>query len=316
MPSLNILVLQRLTDAQVNLICETDENVNVIQCKPDEAINYIEDTDILISWGNFRLNELLPKAKRLKWVHTLSSGIEGMITPELTQSNIILTNSRGIHGIPVAEHVLAMILNFTRQITQAHDNKKNHLWQSIHVEEIYEKSIAIIGLGSIGREIAKRSKSLGMKVLATKRTMTTELFVDKLYTTDQLPQLLSLADFVVVTLPLTPETKNLFTADMFAKMKPSAYFINVSRGAIVNEADLISALKSQTIRGAALDVFEQEPLDSDSPLWEIPNLFISPHIAAKSPYYIDRCLKLFIENLNKFLSNSQMLNIIDKQKGY
>lgn len=316
MPSLNILVIQRLTETQVNAICEIDENVNVIQCKPNEASNYIEDADILIAWGSFDLNELLPKAKRLKWIHTLSSGIEGMLTPDLVDSTIILTNSRGIHGIPVAEHVLAMILNFTRGITSIHDNQKNKLWQSLHVEEIYDKSIAIIGLGSIGREIAKRAKSLGMKVLATKRTITTELFVDKLYTNDQLPQLLSLADFVVVTLPLTAETKELFDESKFSQMKKSAYFINVARGAIVNEAALISALKNGIIKGAALDVFTEEPLVTASPLWETPNLLISPHLAAKSPHYIDRSLKVFMENLNKFLSKSQMLNIIDKQKGY
>lgn len=316
MPSLNILVIQRLTETQVNSICELDENVNVIQCKPNDAVNYIEDADVLIAWGSFHLNELLPKAKRLKWIHALSSGIEGMLTPELESADILLTNSRGIHGIPVAEHVLAMMLNFTRGITAMQENKKAKLWQPLHAEEIYDKSIAIIGLGSIGREIAKRAKSLGMKVLASKKTISTELFVDKLYTNDQLPQLLPLADFVVVTLPLTKETAGLFDETAFSQMKKTAYFINVARGAIVNENALIKALQSGVIRGAALDVFSEEPLGADSPLWELPNLFISPHIAAKSPYYIDRSLKLFIENFNKFLSKSQMINVIDKQKGY
>lgn len=316
MPSLNILVVQHLSEQQVLSISEVDENVNVIQCTSDEAINHIEDADILISWGDLNFTELLPKAKRLKWVHALSAGVETYLVPELTQSEIILTNSRGIHGIPMAEHVLAMMLSFTRGISVARRQQKEKIWQPMHLEELYEKSIAIIGLGSVGREIAKRAKCIGMKVLAAKRTVTTELFVDKLYTTDQLPHLLSIADFIVVTLPLTPQTKGLFTLETFQQMKKSAYFINVARGAIVNEADLVTALQAKVIRGAGLDVFEEEPLPEDSPLWELDNVLITPHVAATSPYYIDRSLKLFIENLHKFLSHSAMLNVIDKEKGY
>lgn len=316
MPSLNILVTHKLTEQQVAAICEIDENVKVTQCKPADTVNHIETADILICWGSLNLQELLPKAPRLKWIHTLSAGIDGILTPDLVNSKIILTNSRGIHGISMAEHVLGIILSFTRGILIAHDNQKNHVWDRIHVEEIYDKSIAIIGLGSIGREIAKRAKALGMKVSAVKHTMTTELFVDKLYTADQLPQALSTADFIVVTLPLTPDTYQLFSTEIFSKMKKSAYFINVSRGAIVNEADLITALNDKVIRGAALDVFAEEPLPEDSPLWNTPNLFVSPHIAAKSPYYMDRSLKLFMENLNKFLQNAEMLNVINKERGY
>lgn len=316
MPSLNILVTQRLTEQQSGAICEIDEDVKVLQCKPAEAIHHIEETDILICWGSFPLGELLEKAPRLKWVHTLSAGVEKILSPAFVQCDVLLTNSRGIHGIPISEHVLGMMLNFTRGITVAHDQQKTHIWKSIHVEEIYDKSIAIIGLGSIGREIAKRAKSLGMKVLATKRTMTTELFVDRLYAPDQLPLLLAAADFIVVTLPLTPETTGMFSLAQFQEMKKSAYFINVARGAIVKEADLYTALQEGLIQGAALDVFEKEPLAEDSPLWNLPNLFVSPHIAAKSPYYIDRSLKLFMENLNKFLSKGTMLNVIDKSRGY
>lgn len=314
--SLNILVVQRLNEQQTSALLEADEHINVIACAADEADRHIENADILIAWGNIDLRELLPKAKRLKWIHALSSGVEDFLVPELIHSEIVLTNSRGIHGIPMAEHVLAMILNFTRKISAAHDHQKARIWKPLQAEEVYEKSIAIVGLGSVGREIAKRAKCVGMKVLAVKRTITTELFVDKLYAMDQLPNLLSAADFVVVTLPLTPKTRGMFNMEAFQLMKKSAYFINVARGAIVNQADLVSALRENLIRGAALDVFEEEPLPADSPLWDLPNLLVTPHIAAKSPYYIDRSLKLFIENLHKFLSRSEMINVIDKEKGY
>lgn len=317
MPSLNILVVQRLSDKQTNLIQEAGLDINVTECNKYEAINYIEDTDILITWGQHDIRDLLPKAKRLKWVHALSAGVDQLLSPELVNSDIILTNSRGIHGIPMAEHVLAMMLTFTRNLQRIYENQKSKVWQhQVSLEELYDKTIAIVGLGSIGREIAKRAKCLGMKVIATKRTMTQEIFVDKLYTMDQLPHLLSSADFVVVTLPLTQETKELFSIEMFRNMKKSAYFINVARGAIVNEADLITALQTGIIKGAALDVFAQEPLPEASPLWTLDNLMITPHIAANSPYYLDRAIKLFIENLNKFSNDSEMLNIINKQAGY
>lgn len=316
MPSLNILVVQRLSDKQINMISETGMDIKVTTCKKYETINYIKDTDVLITWGQHDIRDLLPQATRLKWVHSLSAGVDKLLSPELIGSDITLTNSRGIHGIPMAEHVLAMMLTFTRAIQQTYENQKARTWQLLSLEELYDKSIAIIGLGSIGREIAKRAKCLGMKVLATKRTMTQEIFVDKLYPIDQLPHLLSSADFVVVTLPLTQHTKGLFSLEMFRTMKKSAYFINVARGPIVNEADLITAIETGVIKGAALDVFNQEPLPEDSPLWSVENLIITPHIAANSPYYIDRALKLFIENLSKFYNNAEMLNIINKQAGY
>ena len=315
--SFNVLTLQRLTDDQIATIHAVDKDVNVRICKSAEAIHYIEETDILLAWGLFDLTPLLEKAPRLKWVQALSSGVDNMLTQEFINTNILLTNARGIHGIPIAEHVLGMMLNFTRGITIAYDQQKSKRWKHIRqVDEIYEKSIAIIGLGSIGREIAKRAKNMGMTVLATKQTPTTELFVDHLYTSEELPLILAEADFVVVTLPLTPETTNLFTLKTFQQMKKTAYFINVARGAIVNETDLITALNSDTIKGAALDVFVEEPLPENSPLWDMPNIFITPHIAAQSPYYIDRALKIFTENLNRFLHQADMLNIIDKQKGY
>lgn len=316
MSSFNILVMQRLAQPQIEALEALDDKLTVTVCKPQEAAPHLGTTDILIAWGSQNLDEFLPHAPRLKWVHALSAGVDGMLTPALVDADVILTNSRGIHGIPMAEHVLATILAFTRGVTVAYEQQQQRVWKTLPLEEIYEKSIAIVGLGSIGREIAKRAKCLGMKVLANKRTITKELFVDKLYASEQLPELLAAADFVVVTLPLTPQTRELFTLDVFRLMKRSAYFINVARGAIVREADLVEALKTDVIRGAALDVFQQEPLPADSPLWSAPHLLLTPHIAAKSPYYLDRSLKLFQENFGKLQSGTEMLNVIDKKKGY
>lgn len=316
MPSINILVLNRLGEKELASIKDTAPDANIILAKPDQAADYIEDADILVTWGHLDIRELLPKASRLKWVHALSAGVEHLLPPALVQSDIILTNSRGIHGIPIAEHVLAYILAFSRGLPQAFANQKKKLWQRMKTDEIYDKTIGIVGLGSIGREIAKRAKALGLKVLATKRTQTTELFVNNLYTPDQLDLLLAASDYVVVTLPLTEKTAGMFTMESFKTMKKSAYFINVSRGQIICEPDLAAALETGVIRGAGLDVFESEPLPETSPLWSMENVIITPHVAALSPYYMERAIKLFIENLSKYLHNADMLNVIDKEKGY
>lgn len=316
MPSINILVLNRLGEKELASIKDTAPDANIILAKPDQAADYIEDADILVTWGHLDIRELLPKASRLKWVHALSAGVEHLLPPALVQSDIILTNSRGIHGIPIAEHVLAYILAFSRGLPQAFTNQKKKLWQRMKTDEIYDKTIGIVGLGSIGREIAKRAKALGLKVLATKRTQTTELFVNNLYTPDQLDLLLAASDYVVVTLPLTEKTAGMFTMESFKTMKKSAYFINVSRGQIICEPDLVAALETGVIRGAGLDVFESEPLPETSPLWSMENVIITPHVAALSPYYMERAIKLFIENLSKYLHNADMLNVIDKEKGY
>ena len=183
-------------------------------------------------------------------------------------------------------------------------------------DELFGKTAAIIGLGSIGREIAKHLKNMGMRVVAVKQTTSIEPFVDQLFTLDHLPAALSCADYIIVTLPLTPQTKKLFNRKTFDMMKENAFFINVSRGDIVEEADLVEALTTKRIRGASLDVFTTEPLPEDSPLWDVPNLFITPHHSAISPMYLDRSLKIFRNNLQIFPQRIGMLNVVDKQRGY
>ena len=182
--------------------------------------------------------------------------------------------------------------------------------------QLFGKTAAIIGLGSIGREVAKHLKNMGMRIVAVKQKESTEPFVDQLFTIDHLSDALSCADYIIVTLPLTPQTKKLFNTHTFHMMKENAFFINVSRGDVVEEDDLVEALRSKCIRGASLDVFATEPLPEDSPLWSVPNLFITPHYSAISPMYLDRSLKIFRNNLQIFPQRIGMLNVVDKQRGY
>ena len=206
------------------------------------------------------------------------------------------------------------MLAFTRGLNLLLRNRPK--WQVVPVDEIYDKTISIVGLGCIGREIAKKAKGLGMKVIAAKRQPTPKIFVDKMFTPDRLLEMLTEADFVIAALPLTLETTKMFCLDHFKTMKPSAYFINIARGGIVNEADLITALEQGMIKGAGLDVFENEPLPSNSPLWSMDNVIITPHSAFMSPYYLDRAIQLFADNLQHFINNQEMLNLIDRKKGY
>jgi len=316
--SLNILALHPLTSQQTTTISAIRDDVCINSCKVANAVQYMPETDILLSFEQTNLVPLLDNAPRLKWIHALTAGVERFFQiPGFAKSDILLTNSRGIHGIPIAEQVLGIMLNSSRCLFTSYEQQKKHLWKRIpNTDELYEKTVAIIGLGSIGREIAKRTKSLGMNVLAVKREKTTEPFVDQLYSLDDLTVVLNTADYVVVTLPLTDKTKNMFTLPIFKQMKTSAYFINVSRGPIVSETDLCAALTEDIIHGAALDVFCEEPLPESSPLWDTKNLLITPHNSASSPYYIDRTLRIFNENLRHFPQSSEMINLIDKTRGY
>lgn len=316
MPGLNILVTNSLADRHMKAIKTVAPNSTIISCDLAQSSEHMADIDILVTWGAMDIRPLYLAAPKLKWIHALSAGVENLLFSEMKTNNTLLTNSRGIHGIPISEHVLAMMLSFTRGLNIFIRQQCKKQWKRSHVEEIHDKTIGIVGLGSIGREIAKKAKGMGMQVIASKQTMTTELFVDKLYTPEQLPELLANADFVVVALPLVEETKNLFTLQEFSLMKPSAYFMNISRGAVVKEDDLVSALQQKLIKGAGLDVFEQEPLLETSPLWDMENVIITPHLAALSPNYLDRAIKLFADNLSRHIQHKEMLNVIDKSKGY
>jgi phosphoglycerate dehydrogenase-like enzyme len=315
-PAPTILVLNHLAERHITAIKNVVPDANVICADLAHAAEYMADVDILVAWGWMNIRSLYLAAPKLKWVHTLSAVVERLNFPEIQQSTTILTNSRTIHGIHVSEHVFALLLAFTRGLNLIIHNQTEKRWKRVPTEEIHEKTIGIIGLGSIGREIAKKAKGLGMNVLAVKRQMTNELFVDQLYTPDQLHDMLPECDFVVLSLPLLEETRGLFGLEQFKMMKKSTYFINISRGEIVKEADLIAALQAGEIQGAGLDVFETEPLPTTSPLWDMPNVIITPHIAALSPAYLDRAIKLFVDNLVRFANGGEMFNVIDKTKGY
>lgn len=314
--SIKLLIINRLNDRHIATLKGVDPRVEVTSCEYQDIPRYIADTEILVPWGWMDISPFFSMATKLRWIQTLSAGVEKIIHPWFVESDIMLTSARGIHGIPVSEHVLAMMLCFTRGLHLNIRNQEKKSWHRPPVDELYEKTVGIVGLGSIGRDIAKKCKAMNMRVVAIKQAMTEELFVDLLLPPQELDRLLELSDYVILAVPLTPATHHLLNAERIGKMKKTAFLVNIARGEVVNEAALIEALKEGRIKGAGLDVFTTEPLPTDHPLWNFPNVIITPHVAALSPYYLDRAIALVADNVARYLQGREMLNMIDKNKGY
>lgn len=279
----------------------------------------ISKADLLISSRLVQFD--LKRAKKLRWVHITSAGINNL--PEnILNSDILVTNSSGVHPIPISEHVLAFILMFVRGFNKSFRNQvQRRTWarnyDDLSVTEAYGKTILVVGLGRVGSRVAELAKALGMRVYGVVRNpQRKEKFVDQLVGSDKLDQVLREADFVVNSLPSTEETRGLFNLNRFRKFKKDSFFINIGRGDTVVEKDLILALKHQLIAGAGLDVFEKEPLPDKSPLWSLDNVILTPHYSGWTPYYIDRMVEIFCQNLEAYLKGKKMPNLVDKKLGY
>ena len=279
----------------------------------------IPEADVLI---NPPLDSLDYKnLPNLKWIHVQSAGINKM-PRELKDSNILLTNSSGVHPIPISEMVWAYILMWGRQINQSYRNQilKKEWMRDIEMGEmgeVYGKTMMIVGLGNIGSRIAEIAKAFNMKVIGVVRNpKRKEKNVDLLISTKEMDKYLRICDFVVDCLPGTDETKGTFDLKRFKKFKKGSFFVNIGRGTTVLEKDLIEALKSGLVAGAGLDVFETEPLPKNSPLWKMDNVILTPHISGWTPYYTDRVINIFCENLKAYLAKKPMPNLVDKELGY
>ncbi len=243
--------------------------------------------------------------ENLKWIHLFSAGVEKVLTPEIKKSKIIVGNSSGIHAIPIAEHVLGMMLIFTRRFYESFKMQQQKIWKKDPtVTEFKEKTVVVVGLGNIGKEIARLSYCLDANVIAIKRDAKNQ------------DEILAKGDFVVISLPLTQQTRHLFNLSKFKKMKKTAVIINIGRGPIINEKDLITALEQKIIGGAGLDVTEEEPLSKESKLWEMENVIITPHHSGWSEKYMDRAIDLFCLNLKAYLKGKKLPNLVDKTRGY
>jgi len=288
----------------------------------DRVPEEIADTDVFIGWS-LRPQQFVA-AEKLRWIHSPAAAVHQLMFPELIQSNVVLTNSTGIHGPVVAEHAIAVLLALAKRLPQAMQYQAAKTWSQDQLwherprpREVADAMVAVIGMGSIGREFAVRAKALGMKILAVRENpgKGTE-GADEVFGPEQLDQALARADYVLLCTPVTPATTGIINAERLAQMKPEAYLINVGRGPLVDEAALLEALKDRKIAGAALDVFNQEPLPSNSPFWSLDNVLITPHTAAVTERLWERHYRLIAENLRRFLAGEPLLNQVDKNRGY
>jgi phosphoglycerate dehydrogenase-like enzyme len=280
---------------------------------------HAKDAEIIAGWKKGLEEYCLTPDSKLKWLQSWSAGVNAMPLDRLESRGIFLTSANGVHAYPISETIFALMLGLTRKIHTYVKNQQTKNWHHANMKlEIHEKTIGIIGVGAIGKETAKIAKAFGMKVLGVRHSGKPADHVDEMYTTEQLSELLPQCDYVVVTLPLTKETHHLFGAEQFQQMKSTAYFINIGRGEIVVEEELIAALQEGTIAGAGLDVFEQEPLSAESPLWEMDNVIITPHTSGSTQHYDQRLVKnILIPNLKSYLLGKDPgVNLVDYKKGY
>lgn len=282
----------------------------------------IVDADALCSLR--MTSELFRAARRLNWIHSSAAGIGGLMIPEVLASDVLITNARGIYSPVIAEHTLGVILVFSRRLLDAYRFQLQHRWDGEALWSlkpsmgvVVGKTLGLIGFGSIGQEIAKRARALGMRILAMKKNPAVETeLADRVFSLEARHELLRESDFVVLALPHTPETKHVIGKAELDVMKPTAYLINVGRGKLVDEAALLEALRENRIAGAGLDVFETEPLPPDHPLWDAPNVLITPHAASNFPEYWPRNRALIEENIRRFQAGEPLLNLVDKKQGY
>lgn len=286
---------------------------------PADTAAAVADAEVFFG---FPTAELLEAAPALRWIQAPSAGVEHIVRiPALRERGITVTNSRGAHGPSIGEHVFALLLAMTRELPLCFRQQQEKYWYRDKIyktaREIQGMTMGILGYGSIGRGIAQRANGFELNVLAVDaRAVDGHPYVEEIWPPSRLPDMLAQSDVIVVSAPLTDETRGLLNADALALMKPDAYLVVVSRGGIVDEDALAAALQNGRLAGAALDVTTKEPLPPESPLWDTPNLILTPHTAGASAPKERRVVEIFIENLRRYTAGDPLLNVVDPETGY
>ncbi|MDX2154762.1 MAG: D-2-hydroxyacid dehydrogenase [Bryobacteraceae bacterium] len=323
MPPLTVLVLSTPTLPSLRLLEQLPEETRIIVgSTADMFMSSAREADVLVI-GNGGHGAFLPvlrqTSSRLKWIHSLSAGVEALMVPEVIGSTVPLTNARGVFARSLAEWAMLGMLYFAKDVPRLLRQQSAHRWEQFDVGELHGATLGIVGYGEIGRATARLAKGFGMEVLALRRRprlCSDDPLVDQVVPRDRLRELAAASDYLLAAAPLTPETKGLVSADVIAAMKPTAVFLNLGRGPVVDEPALIAALRENRIRGAALDVFETEPLPPGHPLYDLPNVLLSPHSADNTATWLDDTVRFFLENFERFVKGEPLLNVVDKQKGY
>lgn len=285
-----------------------------------DALRKAPDAEVAVCWGTQWPGALVREDANLRWIQAVSAGVEALVPPlrdlERQGRPIILTNARGAHGAPIAEHVLGMVLAFSRGLLACQRAQSRSEWVQFQPVELSGQTAGIVGFGSIGQAIAAKLQPLGVRLLATRARPEPNPLVEQVMPPEGLDTILAESDIVILAAPAIRETEALIAAPQLARMKRGALLVNIARGSLIDEPALVAALRDGTIGGAALDVFAKEPLPEDSPLWQVPNLLISPHISALSPRTMERTFGIVAENLRRFAAGQPVMNVVDKERGY
>ncbi len=317
---MKLLLPDHLVERLREPVCRIAPDCEIVPIGPEgEIAESLEGADVLfLRWGLSpeATRRLLARIPGLRWVHTISAGVDHLLFPELRESETILTNASGVFNVPIAETVMAYILAVVKRLPEFWARQRERRWEKLPLRELRGLTVGIVGLGDIGAEVARLCRAFGMRVLGLRRHPAPSDAADEVMPPDRLHDLLARSDFVVIAVPLTAETRGMIGRAELAAMKPDAWLINISRGAIVDEDALVEALREGRIGGACLDVFAQEPLPPESPLWDLPNVIITPHNSWSSPRIEEREIDLFLENLRRYVAGEPLLNVVDKQAGY
>ena len=317
----NILVIKnRIFDLPAGTAAEINQLDSDLMLKSiDSSEDYLpllKEAEIVFGWPK---TDLLKEAENLKWLHLPSAGVDRYANQEIYQNqDIILTNSSGVYGKPIAEHVFAMIMAHNRNlIDYAYDKKEKNWHPKNNIKDFFNSTVGILGLGDIGSTIAKRAKAWGAEVLALKRTMVDRPdYVDQIYLNQDLNKLLKKSDYLILTLPGTPATEGIIGREELQMMKESSFVVNIGRGSLIEQDALIEALEKGWIAGAGLDVTEPEPLPEESRLWNLENVILTPHTSGFSPTNDQRRFKIFKENLKHYLADEKLINRVDFELKY
>ncbi|MBX9604220.1 MAG: D-2-hydroxyacid dehydrogenase [Bryobacteraceae bacterium] len=287
----------------------------------DKALRLAPEADMILhaSFSADRIREVMPVARKAKWVHSLSAGVDTVLTPEMIAHPSVLTNGRGAYARPLGEWTMGAALFFAKQFRARLREQAEGVWRQADVEELHGRTMGIVGYGEIGRACAERARPFGMRIIGVRRRpelSAGDPLLDRCRGLDGLEELLRESDYVVLAAPSTSSTAGMIGAAQIAWMKPAAVLINVGRGSVIDEAALVLALRERRILGAALDVFAQEPLPAGHPLFVLDNVLLSPHTADRTPGWLDRAMQVFTRNLDAWLSGGELTNIVDKQAGY
>ena len=337
MADIPVLITVDMPDALLDRLRAVSPHIEIDLLPTGDASDFSEEQ--LGEMEVLYTRQALPEPEQvpnLRWIQFHWSGIDAFVDQSLLRSEMIVTTLSGAAVPQMAEFALTMMMSLGHHMPNMMEDQKEKVWADnrftrFRPQELRGSTVGIVGYGNIGRELARICHALGAHVLATKRDLKTldaggyvleglgdsqADIPERLYPPQALPSMASECDFLVLTVPLTPETRGLVNAKVFESMKDTAYLIDVSRGGVVDQGALVEALREETIAGAALDVYPVEPLPESSPLWELPNVILSPHVAGTSGQYLERAADLFAENLRRYVANEPLLNRYDSKRGY